>query len=535
MTAVDVDAGASEAPDRPAGPYGWVLLAVGLLAVVGLALATGRHLWFYSDDWNILSGYHDGGLLEPFNGHLSLLPVLVFQATARAFGLGSYAPFRAVGLAFYLFLGATVFVYTRVRVGQVAGALMAVLVLLNASAVTNVAFPFLLNFSLPLSAMVWMWWFLDRATARDDVGASASLGVALASSGIGLLAAAAAGVELLWRRASLRRWAVMAPPVVLYVGWYAAFHAPVARGTGGPGAVVAYAGRMVLGGFSSLVGNWRPGGVVLAAGFVVLLGLGALRWRTFDGRVVGGLAAITTFAFLTAWTRIGIVPRIPPDEPRYCWTIGAVVVLTAAHLLRGRAGPRVARGPAAVVLATLLLGAVVLDGVVLAHRLTAWDHQVRDAVAGVRTNLYAAELAGDRLDPDRILPLSFIAVRGRDYRRMVAALGSPVDAYDVRRPTGNAEQRRTADQLLVEDLGVTLTAEPAGNRCTALPPTPQTVDVPSDGTLTVCGGTGGVGVRVAMFGDGVLLGRVAPGGSALVRVPRTPGPTVWRVGASPMP
>jgi ABC-type Fe3+-siderophore transport system permease subunit len=60
----------------------------------------------------------------------------------------------------------------------------------------------------------------------------ASLGVALASSGIGLLAMAAAGVELLWTRAKLRRWLVMAPPVVLYVAWYAGFHAPVAKGKG---------------------------------------------------------------------------------------------------------------------------------------------------------------------------------------------------------------------------------------------------------------------------------------------------------------
>ena len=49
------------------------MLGAGLVGMVGLAWTTGRHLWFYSDDWNILTGYHQGRLLEPFNGHLSLI------------------------------------------------------------------------------------------------------------------------------------------------------------------------------------------------------------------------------------------------------------------------------------------------------------------------------------------------------------------------------------------------------------------------------------------------------------------------------
>ncbi|MFM7063139.1 MAG: hypothetical protein ACKO04_06575, partial [Actinomycetes bacterium] len=397
-------------PDLRAGGAGWALLLVGLAGLVALAGATGRHLWFYSDDWNILTGYHEGRLLEPFNGHLSLLPVLVFRAVAELFGLGSYLPFRVVGMAAYLFLGVTVFVYSRRRVGPVGGALVALLVLYNGSAYMNVAFPFLLNFSLPLAAMVWMWWFLDRAPLRDEAAASGWLGVALASSGIGLLAAAAAGVELLWTRAALRRWLVMAPPVVLYVAWYAAFHAPVAKGTGGVGAVLAYAGRMVLGGAASLVGNWTPGGVVVLVGLAVLLVLGAVRWNTFDGRVAGGLAAVATFALLTAWTRIGIVPEIPPDEARYCWTVGAVLLLTAVQLLRGVTVPR----PWATVTGAALAAAVVVNAWVLGPRLTEWDHQVRDATAGVRTNLHTVESLGDLVPRDEVLPLSFIAVTAGD-------------------------------------------------------------------------------------------------------------------------
>ncbi len=493
------------------GCSGWALLGVGLVGMVVLAWTTGRHLWFYSDDWNILTGYHQGRLLEPFNGHLSLLPVLVFRGVAEVFGLGSYQPFRVVGMACYLFLGVTVFIYSRRRVGQVGGALVALLVLFNASAVTNVAFPFLLNFSLPLAAMVWMWWFLDREPLKDEVAASAWLGVALASSGIGLLAMAAAGVELLWTRARLRRWLVMAPPVLLYVAWYAGFHAPVAKGKGGPGAVLEYAARMVLGGFASLVGNWKPGGVVLAVGFLVLLGLGAFRWKTFDGRVAGGLAAVATFSLLTAWTRIGIFPKIPPDEARYCWTVGAVLLLTSVQLLRNVKVPR----PWSLVAAGALVATLVVNTYVLGQRLTTWDHQVRDAVTGVRTNLHTVEALGSKVPSDEVLPLSFIPVTAGDYLSMVRHFGSPVASFDpATDPLGSRDLRNRADELVVRVGGVAL--GPAAAQCVRAlvypPPEPvQQVVVPrGPATLGVCGFESGTEVRVSRFGDGQVVGRVGP-------------------------
>ncbi|MFM7069502.1 MAG: hypothetical protein ACKOYM_08600, partial [Actinomycetes bacterium] len=448
------------------------------------------------------------------------LPVLVFQIVARVWGLGSYVPFRALGLACYLFLGLTVFLYAKRRVGGVAGALVSLLVLFNASAVTNVAFPFLLNFSIPLAAMVWMWWFLDRDECSGEVAASVSLGVALASSGIGLLAAGAAGVELLWSRAGLRRWLVMAPPVVLYVAWYAGFHAPVAQGSGGPAAVLAYAARMVLGGCASLVGNWKPGGVVIALGFTVLLGLGATKWKTFDGRVAGGLAAIATFALLTAWTRIGIFPKIPPDEARYCWTIGAVLLLTSVQLLRGVALPH----PRSLVAAAALVAAVVANAWVLGHRLTTWDHQVRDAVAGVRTNLFTVESLGDATPRGEVLPLSFIPVTAGQYLDMVRHLGSPVDGFDpAAGPLGSQDLRDRADELVVRVGGIVL--GPSTTTCARamVYPTPTPVQravVPrGPAQLLVCGFESGTEVRVSRFGDGQVVGRVGPEESATLDLP----------------
>ncbi len=513
--------------------FGWAVLGAGSLALLCVAWATGRHLWFYSDDWNILAGYHNGRVLEPFNGHLSLFPVVVFRAIAVGFGLDSYTPFRLVGLVCYLALGVTVHLYARARVGHIGGALIALAVLWNAAATTNVAFPFLLNFSLPMAALVWMWWFLDRAngaselslTARNEVAASASLGVGLASSGIGLLGMAAAGIELMWTRPPLRRWLIMAPPVGLYVAWYAGFHAPVAKGEGGATQVVSYAAQMVLGGFSSLVGGSTPAGIAMCALFVALLVLGAVRWGTFDGRVAGGLGAILTFSLLTAWTRIGIIPKIPPTEARYCWTVGALILLTSVQLVRGVRFT----SPLPTIAGVAMVGALVVNGFVLTSRLSDWDAQVGKAVAGVRTNLFAAEVAGKGLDPQRILPLSFIAVRGKDYIEMVQHLGSPVSSFKWQSPSGSAEQRGTADQLLVEDLNIVL--QPTLTAPICQPGTEREV-VSAGASVVIAAPRDGAEVRVARLStQGVRLDGLTPGESVKLSFPDDALPAPWVVSA----
>ncbi len=63
------------------------------LLLVAAAVA-GRDLWFFSDDWNIYADYHDGNLLTPFNGHLSLVPAGIYRVLFHTAGMGSYLPYR---------------------------------------------------------------------------------------------------------------------------------------------------------------------------------------------------------------------------------------------------------------------------------------------------------------------------------------------------------------------------------------------------------------------------------------------------------
>lgn len=529
-TVTDADAPApSRRPAVLASLPGAAVVAVTLV----VAAFVGRRLWFFSDDWNIYAQWPSGRLLEPFNSHLSLVPIGIYQALFHTVGVGSYLPYRLVGLVAYGVLGWVVWRYGRERVGPVGGAIATAAVLWNSGGVTNVMFPFLLNFSLPVAALAAVWWNLDRADAepsdgepsdggrqgvRHEVVASLWLCLALATSGLGLIVAVAVGVELLWRRPRWRRWAILAPGPALWLLWYAGYgvDAPEA---GGLRAVASYAVRMLLGGFGSFVGGERylAVGVVIAYGALVV---SAMYRDRFDGRVAAALSAAAAFAVLTAVSRIGVVPAIPPDELRYQWTIGAFLVLAAIPMV----GPLPRRPPAPLyALAGALVIGLVVNGGLLVDSMREWARTVEAAAPGIRANLWVAEHAGaaGRLDRSRQLPVSYVRVTAGEYVDAAEQLGSPIAGAAPAEFGGSDDSRRAADEAFVADAGIVIFGQ--------LTP-PPSCDAPTAiGSLEVRPGararsvsvaaTSAVTVSVGLFGHGVVIGEVPAGHWATVPLP----------------
>jgi hypothetical protein len=151
------------------------LCSAALLLVV--AAVAGRDLWFFSDDWNIYADYHDGNLLTPFNGHLSLVPAGIYRVLFHTAGMGSYLPYRLAGLAALAVLAFQVVRFAHVRLGELRrgrvplGAILVTVavsaVLWNSAGKMNLLFPFLMNFTIPIAALLAIWWHLDRA-GEDD-------------------------------------------------------------------------------------------------------------------------------------------------------------------------------------------------------------------------------------------------------------------------------------------------------------------------------------------------------------------------------
>jgi hypothetical protein len=486
----------------------------------------GRDLSFFSDDWDIIAFHHRGNYLEPFNSHLTALPVAVFQTLFVTAGLDSYTPYRLVGLLVYGSLGLLLFLYARRRIPPVLAALAALSIVWFSAGDINVLFPFLINFSIPLAATIVIWNLLDRDTLRSDIGAGAALAVALASSGIGLMAVAAVATELTVRRASWRRWLPFLPPVALWLVWYAEYHEPVAD-HGGLDKVAKYAYQEVEATFASFTGGWIAGGYVVMAATAVVLWLAITRWHTFNARAAGALAGMVSFTALTAYSRIGIIPPIPPDTGRYLFVNAFFLVVALVECARGVriAWPVVVVGAASVVLS---VGVLVGNLRTYHDEVVAYKHTVR-------TYMIATEAIPDRIDPERIMPLSYIVVRTGEYLDAVDHLGSPLGGVGLE-DLGVEADRAAADLWMVEDLDLRVVpTEPAPNEdCRVIPVDRATEDftVGGGGKVLVQAGDSPATVRLRRLARGFdrdLAGEVAPGATGSVTIPADQSSLSWHV------
>ncbi|MEZ5322734.1 MAG: hypothetical protein R2698_11810 [Microthrixaceae bacterium] len=477
------------------------------------AFVLGRPLWFFSDDWNIYSDFHRSrDLLRPFNSHLSTVPVALYQVLFHTVGVEVYWPYRLVGVAAYGLLGWAVFRFARDRLAGVPAVLVTAAVLWNSAGVTNAMFPFLMNFSIPVAALAIIWRHLERArrtsgsgVAGHELVASVWLVVALATSGLGLLVAVAVAVHLVWTRPPVRTWLAMAPGPLLWLVWYS-LRGVDSPPSGGLRPVASYAVRMIWGGFTSLAFGQRWFGLVLAVAYLVLVVLAAVWWRSFDAVAGGSLAACGAFAVLTAVSRIGVVPHIPPDELRYRWTVAAFLVLAAVPMMPGwprRRGDVWSR-------AFVGLGAVlvVVNGVLLVRDVDRWVTMVEQSKPGLAANLWVVErAAADRtLDATTRLPLSYVPVTAGDYIGAVGAVGSPIAGWPLDALGGTAASRRQADEALVRQYRVRLV------------PPDQTCRVGRDRLVTA--GPQAVGVTVGLFGSASNLAPVGTVPAGTTRVLR---------------
>jgi hypothetical protein len=431
--------------------------------LVLLAAWVGRRGWFFSDDWNILAGYHSGNLTEPFNGHLSLVPAGIYQTLFHTAGVGSYAPYRFAGLLGLAILGFQVARWAASWVGPAIATIAVAAVMWNSFGASNVLFPFLMNFSLPIAALVAIWWHLDRlhavpsTPAKPDwhlVAIALWLTLALATSGLGVMAALAVAVELLARRAPLRQWIPWAIPVALWSIWWLGHRGANDISTDVT-AVVPYALRMLLAGSTAVAAGWQPLGVLLALVLLISVVVLTIRRRKLDARVAAALSAALAFAVLTSLTRQDTVVPIPPDELRYGWTVGTYLVLTAVALVppdRDPVSPNWRSAVAGVVAAIILIAGAAR----LADDMGDWADQVADAAPGLRSNIYAAEALGaDRIPADTVIgPLSYVPVSAQEYLAAVADVGSPLQGSTISDIGGRPEQRSEADKLLFAHLGI---------------------------------------------------------------------------------
>jgi hypothetical protein len=503
---------------------GDVFFGAGLAALLGWAAWCGRGVWFFIDEWSVITRYHEGHWLTPFNGHLSIIPIAFYRTLLSLFGY-TFWPERVVALACYAAVAIAVFWFARLRVAPLVAALAALLVAWSSQAQLLIMFPLLINFTIPIAVLVVIWILLDRDTFRADVLASVLLALALATSSVALVGVITIALELvLQRETQVRRWLTFAPPFLLWLLWYAFYGAGHTGAGGSVGSVLSFAWHQFLATWVGLAAGWKPGGVLVFAAVVGVVALSIARWKTFDRRAL--VILLTFFGFL-ALNAIGRnaagkefhVPAIAPDSERFVWVDALLVVCLVVQCVR-RQRMHVLALLAAVV---LLVG----NAIVLGRDLRDYHSNAIANARNVRTVLIGIDALGSRADPTRELPLGFIPVPTRAYQSLVRHYGSPVAGVSVD-ALGDEPVRAQVDGWMIHDLGIHI-APGAPSGCQ---PLADGAPVPAPATVAVQAATTPVNVfvrRLAETFDAPALGQVTPGAPGVVEFPKDNSALPWYV------
>lgn len=444
----------------------------GFPLIVGTAVAVvavwifhaGRGTTFFFDEWNVLLDRRGGlapALLEPHNGHLSVVPFALYRLALPLVG-ATYEWYRSAAVAAHLLCVATVYAFARTRLGRVGAALAAGFVLVLGVAWQDLLWPFQIGYFLSVAGGVTALRLAGMDTPGARRGTAAGLGLALASSGLGIPFAAAVTVHAALAR-QWSRWWTVALPGAAYAVWYLAYgesEATAANLARAPRFAVAAAAAAS----GSLVG--RPTGVVAWTAFAVIAAVGLVAVavsRRLPPRLAATVIGAGVFWGLTGLTRAGIEL---PNASRYLYPGAVFVVLAlvdAAALLAVRWST--VRTVAAVVVAVALVAGAGAN----ATALERGGRGLRETSDYVRAELAVLDgtrgLGDDSFRPDEHrMP----QVRAGAYLDFVDDIGSPAytPAEVAARPRA---VRHAADLVVVRRAGIDVrpaTREPAG--CTPL-------------------------------------------------------------------
>ena len=563
---------------RPAPvPFRELEVRVGLLdldrvapAVLALAvLASGLLLYhltrgssFWGDDWLWITTRRANTLhnfLSPYNGHLSVLPLVIYRVMFAAFGTNSYVPYRGLVIVLSLAVGLLVFVYTRPRVGPFLAMLVAALVLFLGPGWQDMMWTFQIGWVLALGLGIGALIMLDRRTPAADVAACALTFGSICSTSFGVAFAIGIAVDVAFTR---RRWRdawIPAIPLALYVLWALHYHPGgiLASATAAvPGNLVqtfagALAGLLGLSGVTPL----DPVGTNLTFGapLLVLLAIASV-WRIatrqFSVRAGALLVVLVGFSALTTLGRVFETPLVS----RYMYPDCVLIALYAVELARGARPTRLVQAGLAVV---ALIAIIANVGI-----LRAGGAYLRQVGASTNADVAVLDLGRGNIPSGYIatqLPdYPFVQMTAGSYFAAKDALGTPADSIPelVHAPAG---ARTTADDELIGERAIVLSpgVSPAA-RSGAAPGvataangsatrhgacvqfTPTSAGIPgatstvlltlAPGAVRVTAAGAPVTVAAQRFGPAPgPLGAIGPGRSAIVLNRRDAAPQPWQL------
>ena len=380
---------------RRVGPVDFATLAfVGLSgAAAAKIFIVGRGLNFFYDEWSFVLYRRGHGLdtfLEPHNGHLSLIPVVMYKLLFEFVGLEHYGPYRLTVIALHVACAYLLFLLLRRRVGPTLALVSVAPVLFLGTAWQDLLWPFQVGYLASIAGGLAALLAIERGSDRV---ASAALAVSLASSGLGVPFAAGVFVALLLAHAPARRFWVVAIPTGAYALWYLVYGESQASLSNVP-LLPRYVFDSFAGALGQGTGLGLEKGRLLATLAVVAAVSVAVRRRMWRA-ALPPLIVVLSFWSLTALSR-GQLGE--PAASRYIYPGVVLLLLVAAGLLTGvrLAAPLVA----------LIAVGVVLVCAANLRTLDAGAGGLRETGAYVAAELSALELVRgmvlDNFRPDSV-------------------------------------------------------------------------------------------------------------------------------------
>jgi hypothetical protein len=539
-----------------------VLLGLAVVASGFLLYHLTRGSSFWGDDWAWITTRRANtvhNFLSPYDGHLSVLPLVIYRLMFDLFGIDSYAPYRVLVIGLSLVIGLLVFEYARQRLGRFGAMLVAALVLFLGPGWQDTMWAFQIGWELALGLGLGALIMLDRRTRAGDIAACVLTFGSICSTTFGVAIAIGIAVDVALTRRRWRDGWIPAIPLVLYALWALIYHPTGIKLSEIP-LIPANLVRTFAGGAAGLVGlsgvtPVDPIGQNLTFGVPLVAVLAfvcarSLAARRFSPRAGALLVVLIVFSILTTLGRAFETPLIS----RYVYPDGVLVALFVVELARGAKPTRLVQ----VGLAVVALVAVISNVGIL----RASGEYLRQTGAATDADLTALNLGRGSIPAGYIathLPdYPFISIRAGALFAAEDALGTPADsiAQLAHAPAG---ARTGADAELIGERAIVLSpgvspAPPAGaapgiavaadgyakryGACVEFAPlsaitpgaTSSVTLILAPGAVRVTAGASPVTVAAERFGPApATLGAVAPSQSAIVLVRRDAAAAPWQL------
>jgi hypothetical protein len=329
----------------------WGILAAAAGASILFIGLQGRGETLRGDEWSYAARLADQSLVHAIlhaapGKYLVAGPLVVYKILYGTVGIGSYLPYRLLGLALLILASALLFELARRRIGYMAALPLAILPLFLGAGAEVVGDPLRMPSQFAICAGLGALLALEARGRRRDALACVLLVVAVTSHPVGLAFLAAGAVRVLLRSRESRwrsAW-IFAVPLAVYLIWYIALREPATASTGPSiGDVADFAVRSFVAFCAAATGLFRPpwasGGdfinpisVVVAVAFAVVLLVALRRAREVPASLWAALAALLVLMVAPAFAP---GPVRDPTAPRYLYPGVIVLLLAGAELARG--------------------------------------------------------------------------------------------------------------------------------------------------------------------------------------------------------